>query len=176
MLAAGLVVIAVFTVSTHFNDPDVWFHLKLGQIVWNTHQVPTTDLFSHTASGHTWIPHEWLAELTIFAAYRFAGETGLMVWLSFFSSLLFVLVYILCYRASGNALAAFLGGGCAWFFGTVGLAIRPHMIGYTFLAAELLLLESASRNRRWLWLLPPLLAVWVNCHGSNFFGMGILGA
>jgi hypothetical protein len=176
MLAAGLVVITFFTVSPHFNDPDVWFHLKLGQIVWNTHQVPTTDLFSHTAFGHAWIPHEWLAELSIFAAYRLAGETGLMVWLAFFSSLLFVLVYVLCYRASGNALAAFLGGGFAWFFGTVGLAIRPHLIGYIFLTVELLLLHSASRNRRWLWLLPPLFAVWVNCHGSNFFGMAILGA
>jgi len=47
-------------------------------------------------------------------------------------------------------------------------------VGYTLLAAELLVLEAAARNRRWLWLLPPLFAVWVNCHGSNFFGMAVL--
>jgi hypothetical protein len=173
-MAAAVVVIAWMTATTHFNDPDLWFHLKLGKVVWETHTIPTSDFFSHTAFGHTWPPHEWLSELSMYAAYHFAGEKGLMLWFFAFSSLLFVLVYVLCYRACGTALIAFLGGTCAFFFSTVGLAIRPHLMGYTFLAAELLLLDLGTRNRRWLWLLPPLFAVWVNCHGSNFFGMAVL--
>jgi hypothetical protein len=67
-----------------------------------------------------------------------------------------------------------MGGLCAWFFGTVGLAIRPLLLGNICLVMELILLELAARNRRWLWLLPPLFAVWVNCHGSFFFGLGVL--
>jgi len=176
MLAAGLVVIAVLSASTHFNDPDVWFHLKLGQIVWDTHTIPTSDSFSHTAFGHAWIPHEWLAELSMYGAYHAGGERGLMIWFFVFSSLLYVFVYVLSYRVSGNALIALMGGATAWFFGGIGMSIRPHMMGYTFLAAELLLLECGLRNRRWLWLLPPLFGLWVNCHGSNFFGMGVLVA
>jgi len=71
-------------------------------------------------------------------------------------------------------MVSFLGGLCAWFFGTIGLAIRPLLLGHIFLVIELILLEWGSRNRRCLWGLPPLFAVWVNCHGSYFFGMGIL--
>jgi hypothetical protein len=67
-----------------------------------------------------------------------------------------------------------MGGLRAWFFGTVGLAIRPLLLGHICLVMELILLELAARNRRWLWLLPPLFAVWVNCHGSFFFGLGVL--
>jgi hypothetical protein len=174
MLAAGLVSVAVLTSSTHFNDPDLWFHLKLGQIVWNTHTIPRADTFSHTVYGHPWTAHEWLAELSIYLAYRLGSEVGLMLWLCIFAALVLVLVYILCLRIGGNALAAFLCALSAFFFSTVGFAIRPHLIGYSFLAAEMVILENSSRNWRWLWFLPPLFALWVNCHGSFFFGAGVL--
>lgn len=174
MLAAGLAVVTVLTVSSRFNDPDLWFHLKLGQVVWNTHSIPSTDIFSFTTHGHSWTAHEWLAELAIYAAYRLGGYSGLMLWFAGLAWLLFALVYFHCYQRCGSWLVAFLGGVCAWLFATVGLAIRPHLLGYVFLVTELILLELASRNRRWLWCVPPLFAVWVNCHGSYFFGMGVL--
>ena len=176
MLAWGLAAVAVLTVSHRFNDPDVWFHLKLGEIVWNTGSVPSADAFSYTAYGHPWIAHEWLAQLSVYAAYHFGGYAGLMLWLAGLTATLLVLVYVLCYRYSGSALAAFMGGLCAWFFATVGLAVRPLLLGHVFFVVELLVLESATRDRRRLWFLPPLFAVWVNCHGSYFFGLGILGA
>jgi hypothetical protein len=174
MLACGLAVITTLTVSSRFNDPDLWFHLKLGQVIWNTHSIPSTDVFSFTAQGHSWTAHEWLAELGIYAAYRLGGYSGLMICFASLASILFALVFLLCYQRCGNALVAFLGGVTAWFFATVGLVIRPHLLGYLFLVVELILLQLASRNRRWIWLVPPLFAVWVNCHGSYFFGMGVL--
>ena len=137
MLALGLAVITVLTVSNRFNDPDLWWHLKLGQIVWNTHSIPSTDMLSYTAYGHAYTAHEWLAQLSIYGAYRLCGYTGLMLWLAVLASVLFILVYVLCYLSTQNALVAFLGGVCAWFFGTVGLAIRPLILGHIFLAAEL---------------------------------------
>jgi hypothetical protein len=174
LLAVGLVVVALMTISDRFNDPDLWFHLKLGKIVWDTHSIPSTDLLSYTAFGHNWTAHEWLAEVGLYAVYRMGGHAGLMLWFATLSSLLPVLVFYLCYRLSGNALVSFFGGLCAWFFGTVGLAIRPHLLGHIFLVIELILLERGSRSPRVLLALPPLFAIWVNCHGSYFFGMGVL--
>src|SRR5204863_5669970 len=98
MLAVGLAVVAACTVSNRFNDPDLWFHLKLGQVVWSTHSIPSTDTFSFTAYGHPWIAHEWLAEVSIYLAYQWGGYAGLMIWLTALCSLLLVLIYILCYR------------------------------------------------------------------------------
>lgn len=174
LLAIGLAVVTVCTVSNRFNDPDLWWHLKAGEIVWDTHTVPAKDLFSFTAYGQPSTEHEWLAQWSIYATYKLGGYTALWLWLAILASLLFVLVYILCYRYSGNALMAFMGGLCAWFFGTVSLAIRPLLLGNIFLVAELLILDLAARKRRWLWLLPPLFVLWVNCHGSFFFGLGVL--
>src|SRR5262249_34115782 len=110
------------------------------------------------------------------AAYVAGGNTGLMLWLAVTTTLLLLVVYQLSYRCSGNAMASFLASVCAWFFSTTGLAIRPMLAGYLFLATELLLIELGRRNRRFLWALPPLFAVWVNCHGSYYFGIAALAA
>ena len=73
MLAAGLVLIYLLTISNRFSDPDLWFHLKLGQTMWDNHSIPSTDSFSYTAYGHPWTAHEWLAQLSIYTVYRWEG-------------------------------------------------------------------------------------------------------
>jgi hypothetical protein len=176
MLCVGLALIAVLTVSARFSDPDMWWHLKIGEGIWNTHTIPSADQFSFTAAMHPWVAHEWLSEVSIYAAYKAGGYAGLMVWLASSSSILLILAYTLCYIRTRNALLAFLGGIGVWLFSTVGLAIRPLVLGHIFLASELILLELAARDRRWLWGLPPLFAVWVNCHGSFIFGMFVAAA
>jgi hypothetical protein len=176
LLATLLTAMTVFTVGSRFNDPDLWWHLKIGEIVWQTHSIPRFDTFSFTTHGHAWIAHEWLAQWTMYGAWKFAGYTGLMLWLCVVSSLLFVLLYGLCAIYSGNAKVSLLGGLIGFFFATVGLAIRPMLIGYLCLVLELLLIHLArTRNRRWLIALPPLFAIWVNCHGSYMLGLLVLG-
>ncbi len=171
-LGAMLVVLAVLSVRGRFDDPDMWWHLKMGQIIWTTHSIPTTDLFSYTTHHHAWVPHEWLSQVLIYAAYRWGGYSGLMLWLCFFTAALFIAGYALCSLYSGNAKVGFAGAMAIWFFSTAGLAIRPQMIGYLFLVFELLALHlGRTRNPRWFFCLPPLFAIWVNCHGSFFFGL-----
>ena len=177
MVASLLAMLAALTVRGRFDDPDTWWHLKDGEVIWNTHTVFTTDLFSYTTNHHALIPHEWLSEVLIYGAYRLGGYSGLMLWLCFFSAALLIAGYALCSLYSGNAKVALLGALTIWLFGTIGFAVRPHMIGYLLLIIELLLLHlGQTRNRRWFLGLPPLFALWVNCHGSFFFGIILAGA
>lgn len=166
-----LVTLGVLTVRSRFDGPDMWWHLKTGQVIWTTRKIPTTDIFSYTTNHHAWVPHEWLSQLLIYGAFRFDGYSGLMLWLCFFTAAILIAGYALCCFYSGNAKVSFVGGMAIWFFATSGLAIRPQMIGYFLLIIELLLLHlGRSRNPRWFFSLPPLFAVWVNCHGSFFLG------
>jgi len=176
MIAGLLTMLACLTVRGRFNDPDLWWHLKMGEIVWTTHAIPTTDIFSFTTHHHSWIPHEWLAQVTIFAAYHWGGFAGLMLWLCFFASAIFIAGYALCTFYSGNAKVSFLGALVVFVFATVGLSIRPQMIGYLLLIFELILIHlGRTRNARWFWCLPPLFAIWINCHGSFFLGIILAG-
>jgi len=175
MLAAALAVLAVLTVRSRFNDPDLWWHLRTGQIIWTTHAIPRSDLLSFTTGQHPWVPHEWLAQISIYAAWNAGSYSGLMSWFCIVTSVLLIAQYVLCSFYCGNAKTAFLGALITWFFATIGLAIRPHMLGYTLLACELLLLHlGRTRDRRWFFLLPPLFAIWVNVHGSFLFGLIVL--
>ncbi len=97
MLAGLLVVLAVLTVRSRFDDPDMWWHLKTGEIIWTTHTIPTTDLFSYTTNHHAYVAHEWLSQVLIYGAYKFGGYPGLMLWLCFFTSALFIAGYGLCW-------------------------------------------------------------------------------
>jgi hypothetical protein len=175
MLAGMLALLAVLTVRSRFNDPDMWWHLKTGEIIWNTHSIPRVDNFSYTVAGHPWIAQEWLSQLTIYGAYHSGGYTGLMLWLCLLASLIFVGAYVLSSLYSSNVKVAFLGALTTWLFATVGLAIRPHMIGYFLLVLELLIVHlGRTRDRHWFFALPPLFAVWINCHSSFFFGLVVL--
>ena len=175
MLSSLLAVLASLTVKSRFNDPDLWWHIKVGQVIWKTHSIPVTDLFSFTTNHHAWIPHEWLAQLSMYLAWQAGGLTGLMVWLAVVSSALFISGYVLCSLYSGNTKVALAGALAIYFFSTVGLALRPQMVGYLLLVGELILIHlGRTRNSRWFLLLPPLFAVWINCHGSFFLGLLIL--
>jgi hypothetical protein len=176
MLAGLLVVLATLTVRSRFDDPDMWWHLKTGEVIWTTHSIPTTDLFSYTASHQAFVPQEWLSQVLIYGAFRWAGYSGLMLWLCFFTSALLIAGYALCTLYSGNVKVGWVGALIIWLFATIGYAVRPHMIGYLLLIVELLLLHlGRTRSPRWFFWLPPLFAIWVNCHASFFLGLAIAG-
>jgi hypothetical protein len=174
-LATLLVMLTVMTARHKLNDPDLWWHLRVGEIIWKTRTVPVADIFSFTAFNHPWTVHEWLSEVTIYGSWVLGGYAGLMAWLCLFPALLLIASYALCWLHSGNAKVAFIGAIITWWFATVGLSVRPQLQGYLLLTCELLVLHLAcSRNKRWFWFLPPLFAIWVNVHGSYFVGLIVL--
>lgn len=176
VLGALLIVLTMLTVRGRFSDPDMWWHLKTGEIIWDTHRIPTVDSFSYTTNHHGYIPHEWLSQVTMYSAYHFGGYTGLMLWFGVLASVLVVAGYALCALYSGNVKVAFLGGLITWLFATIGLSIRPQVIGYLLLVCVLVVIElGRSRDRRWFFALPPIFAIWINCHGSFFLGLIVLG-
>ena len=114
-------------------------------------------------------------EVTIYAVYHFAGYTGLMLWLFVMTSAIVLVGYALSALYSGNLKVAFLGGMITWLFATVGLAIRPHLIGYLLFLCELLILHlGRQRDANWFYVLPPLFALWINFHSSFVFGFVVL--
>jgi hypothetical protein len=175
VVALLLMLLMLFTVRGRFNDPDLWWHLKTGEIISRTHHIPRTDTFSFTTNNHAYIPHEWLSQLTMFAAYDSGGYTGLMLWFCTVALFMIGTSYVLCTVYSGNPKVALLGGILVWFFSTIGLSLRPQLLGYVLLSLELLILHlGRSRDCRWFLALPFLFILWVNCHGSFFFGLILL--
>ena len=95
-----------------------------------------------------------------------------------------VLSLVLIGLVHGRLRRRGMGGfGCAFLLVLMSIpfrmglgTIRPQIFTYLFFYGELVLLDKASSGRdRWLWVLPLMLAVWMNLHGGVLAGAGVLG-
>src|SRR6266403_1341910 len=78
-------------------DPDVWWHIKVGQDILRTHHFPTVDPYSFTAAGTPWIAYEWLGEIVLSLMYRLGGVVALLVMLIVLGS---IIILSLCWLAT----------------------------------------------------------------------------
>jgi len=173
VLLATLLVAAVFVPLRDFNvDPDLWWHLKVGQGILSTHRWPTMDTYSFTVPGSPWIAYEWLGEALLAGVHAAWGLRGLMMLNLALGSAILLGLYALASLRSGNSKAAFVASALLLPFAVSFFTLRPQMWGYLFLIVTLIVLERFREGRTGtLWLLPPLFLVWVNTHGSFAIGL-----
>jgi len=163
----GILALSARSVS----DPDVWWHLKTGQLIAQTRTVPHTDSFSFTRAGYPWVAHEWLTELFIYGVYRISGWGGLIVVFALMVSTAFFLVYL---RSApdpySSGVIVLLG---AWATAPVW-GVRPQVVSLLFTSLWFLILERSERNLRLLWWTLPLTVLWVNLHAGFALGLALL--
>ncbi len=175
LLAALAAFAFTIIVPTALRDGDTGWHLATGAWIVAHARVPTTDPFSFTATGRPWVAHEWLSELAMYASYRAAGWSGLIVLIGTAMAALFALVACeirrwLSTRASVVALLMLVTGVLP------SLLARPHVLALPLLAGWLIvLLHARERDSP-----PPLgfalvMLVWANAHGSFVFGLALVG-
>jgi hypothetical protein len=168
ILALGLFAMAARTVT----DPDVWWHLRTGQLILQTHHIFRADPYSFTRAGHAWINHEWLSQILMFSLYRWLGYAGLIVVFAGIVAVAFFIVFLRC-EARPYFAALITAWGAAASTSTWG--VRPQMLSLLLASIFLLLLERSAQRPRVLWWLPPLTLLWVNLHAGYALGIGLIG-
>ncbi len=163
----GILALSARSVS----DPDVWWHLKTGQLIAQTGTVPHTDSFSFTRAGYPWVAHEWLTELFIYGVYRISGWGGLIVVFALMVSAAFFLVYL---RSApdpfSSGVIVLLG---AWATAPVW-GVRPQVVSLLLTSLWFLILERSERNLRLLWWTLPVTVLWVNLHAGFALRLALL--
>jgi len=163
--------LAVFLLhsATAINQ-DLGRHLKVGQIIWETKQVPKTNLFSYTEPDQFFINHHWLSEVTYYLLYLKIGVSGLIVFNAAIFLVSFILIFSLAYRRKYfvfSLLAAILSLGLL----IERTDVRPEVFGFFFFSLFIFILEKNKEKINWsFWLLLPLQLLWVNFHISFCFG------
>ncbi len=146
---------------------DFWWHLKVGQIIDQTHQIPSVDLFSYTAAGKPFIAQNWLAEWLLYQAYAAGSLPLAMVLGGLLMAAGCALILGLCWWLTGNLRLAVLATLVAEAMALRSANLRPQVFSWPLLAlAYGLLWLYYWRGSRAVWLLPPLMALWVNLHGA----------
>jgi hypothetical protein len=174
---ACVLALAVFQFSENTADPDLWAHTLVGEHILMTGRLQAVEPYSWTARGTPWINHEVLAEITLGAAHRLAGGTGILL----LKILAGLLTFGIALRLGGEDLP-WPGRAVAWMVGALavveisyGFAARPQIFTALGVAIELWLIRRVARGGwGWALALPVLCALWVNTHGGVLAGIVLL--
>ncbi len=173
MLGTVLVATVFYQGRGFLVDPDMWWHVKVGQSILDTRNWPTVDPYSFTVKGTPWIAYEWLGDVLQGAVARFSGLQGLDALLIVLGSVIMIALYYYGALRSGNSKAGFVASGLLFPLALLSFTLRPQMLGYLFLILTLIVLERFRQNKpRALWFLPLLFLLWINTHGSFIIGLG----
>jgi hypothetical protein len=175
-MLGALLVTGVFVARRGFEvDPDLWWHIKVGQDILTTHQWPLSDSYSFTAAGQPWIAAEWVGDILFATVERVAGIQGLEALLIILGAAVIVALYVFATLRSRNSKAGFVTSAAVLLLTVTNFNLRPQMLGYLFLVLTLIALECFRQGKaKALWFLPPLFLIWVNAHATWQIGLGTL--
>src|SRR5258706_3638803 len=153
-------------------DTDTWWHLRAGAWMVAHGQVLTHDAFSSTRLGQAWINHSWLSQIPMYLAWRALGYAGLNLFTAGLVTAAFWFVYLQCegsvYLKAFCLILAAAASAVFW-------SARPQLTSFLLVSVfAYLLAEYRWRGRNRLWLLPPLMVLWVNLHGGFAIGFILL--
>jgi hypothetical protein len=157
-------------------DPDLWGHLRYGQLIVEGRGLPPADPFAYTSAGQAWFSHEYLSQVLLWLAYAAGGASGLLALKCLVGS---AAVYLLWsavrlgapdVRVGIPVLLLTMHVLARWFL------FRPQLFSFLLFALFVRELFAHLLGRRArLWLLPAALAAWVNLHGAFVAGLGAVG-
>jgi hypothetical protein len=177
-IVSRLLIVFFFTIliihsSREIVDLDLWLHIKTGELIFQTGQVPLRDIFSFTLNQKEWINHEWLFQLTTYLSYHLAGIDGLIVMQNLVLIALFLLLFLIGIDARrNNHVFVFVVLYMTLLTINYRFTIRPDIFSLFFLTLTMGLLKEYADfpDSRNIWLLPVSQVIWVNMHGFAFIG------
>ena len=157
------------------DETDVFFNLRLGEIVLGSGHVPTENLLSFTYPHATDINLAWLFQIILALAHRAAGFPGTVLLKTTFVLGAWALLFrAAVQRGAAVAPAALILALAAWA-AEPRFVERPHLVTFLGLALLLLAVERAeTKQPRLLWLFVPGGLVWANANSCFFLAPTLL--
>jgi hypothetical protein len=189
----ALFLLALFLVLNHLPlwHTDIWAHLKFGQWINSNGHLPEREPFSAWSETKPYVPMAWLSQVILSWVYDWGAgvavpsivvegvRPGAVDALRFLAAALvasrFLLLYLAYRRYTQSSSLALLGIiFCLSLSFTHIDVFRPQVLGELCLAAMLFATCKPLPSRIASWLVPLLLELWANLHGSFLNGLLVL--
>ncbi len=151
------------------SDPDVGWQIATGRWILHHRQIPSSDVLSHTVAGAAWI-YPALSQVLLYLADSIGGF-ALLSWMA--AVICVVTVLLIARRNVTSAVLALLAVPII----AARTDARAEMFTEVLFAAFVVVLwafHQSGRSR--LWLLPPMMLLWVNLHLGFIAGLGMCAA
>jgi hypothetical protein len=159
------------------SDPDIWWHLRVGEWILQHHAIPHVDSFSGPLRGTPWLAYSWLFELIVVKLFYWLGQVGIVAYTSGMIVAITVALYHLIRRLQADfSLSVLLTFASLYCMGHM-YTPRPWMFTILLFILELDILmhvRKTGQTRELAWL-PLIFAVWANVHVEYIYGLFVLG-
>jgi len=166
--ALASITLAVALNQARMVSIDLAYQLRAGEDILRTHALPRIDPFAYTATHSSWTDQQWGAQVLFAEVFRKLGWGGLALAATLLVAGIFVFVYLAC-RAAGcdQRRAAWLTMAAAVVCASE-LPLRPQLIAGLLFAATIWAVAGRRTRPSRLWIVPFLVPLWANVHGSFF--------
>ena len=176
LLLAGIGGIA-FQKKYFVIDFDIWWHLKVGDWIFDHMALPHTGILSRTAANRPWTAYSWGYEVLLSRAYGWSGLVGMGVFGTLLTIGVAYAIYWMLHRLSRRFWFAAVGTCVVCSAFLFDGSPRPHFFSIALFAVALTLLLEAQRENRieLLYWLPLIFLVWANLHIQFIYGLFLVG-
>ncbi len=165
--------------SYSYLDPDLGWHLKVGQEMLETGSVPHIEHYDFTLAGNRWVDHEWLINIIVYFIYNNLGYIALNLFFALMAVLVFVLLnsfFIKKFNFNITSFVFLLSIELLAIYGILPhFGVRVQEINVLFLVLLLFIIYKfeEKRNYKILLLMLFLLVLWSFLHGGFLIGFFI---
>ncbi|MFH0923284.1 MAG: hypothetical protein V1825_00975 [Candidatus Falkowbacteria bacterium] len=166
--------------SYNYLDPDLGWHLKVGERIMTEKQVPSINYYNYTLNNKKWVDHEWLSNAGMYLLYKNFGYASLnfLFALVLLTALIILNVFTkkLLPRERGTPFFIFLLQflGLMAMLPHIGVRIQEITILNLLLLIILIHRYEKTKNLKILFVLPCFFYFWACLHAGFLIGLFIL--
>jgi len=152
-------------------DVDTGYHIRAGEFIIKTFSIPRHDIFSFLTPALPWTAHEWLSEVIMAIIHKAFGITGVAIFFAFIISSVYYLLYKIIKTDQDNIILTVFIVLLVLISSQIHWLARPHIFSLLLIVIWYYLLDEYQYNHKnCLYLLPPIMLLWVNLHGGFLAG------
>jgi tetratricopeptide (TPR) repeat protein len=177
-LADGVLVVGFLSLTFllgvfPLKDTDFWWHLRTGDWIRQTGQVPRHDLYTFTVPDHPWIDLHWGFQVALSQGYERWAIVGLNLAKCVITTAA-VLLLITTRRRNWPSWPMLLAWLPALYVLGGRMYIRPETLSLLYISVFLAVLFRWDRWPALAFLLPVVQLFWVNSQGLFVLGIALL--
>jgi hypothetical protein len=157
-------------------DPDMWWHLSVGDWIVQNRSFPYNGIFSHTAATRPWMAYSWGYEVLLSRAYSRFSFIGMGTFGTLLTIAVALAIFRMLYRISGRFWVAWALSVVVYAAFLFNIAPRPLFFSVILFTITLTLLFEALRSGHMqsLYWLPLIFLVWANIHIQFIYGLAVM--
>ncbi len=162
--------------SGSLGDNSFLWHLRTGGLILDK-GIPRADPYSFTAAGTHWVAQSWLAELMYAVLERSIGDHAIRVAVGVAGACIGVFLFRVAFRTADDRVRGLAIAIPALACSFTVRSERPLWFGLALLGALVFTIEvpESFLGRHLRVVVPVLMWLWVNTHGTFALGFGYLG-